>query len=65
VRSAASTTLVRGRHRWGRPGLVHVSYYVTVVRRGLVASWRTPGRHRHLGATRPVQGHVPEPVPAL
>lgn len=65
MRRAASTTLVGGRHRWGRPGLVHVSYYVAVVRRGLFASWRHAGKHRHQGPARPVPYHVPEPIPAI
>ncbi len=64
MRSAASTTLARGRHRWGRPGLVHVAAFVTVRRRSLFASWRTPGRH-HRRLVRRVSGPVPEPLPAL
>ncbi len=50
MRSAATTTLIRGRHRLGRPGLVYVTHFVTVVRRGLFESWRTPGRHRRIPA---------------
>ena len=65
MRSAASTTLVRGRHRWGRPGLVHVSTFVTVAYRGLFAAWRTPGKHRHHHAVPPVRPATPEPVPAI
>jgi hypothetical protein len=62
VRNAASTTLVRGRHRSGRPGLVPVTSFVAVVRRGLFASWRRPGRHRRLPAGQPQW--VPSPLPA-
>ena len=36
----------RGRHRFGRPGLVPVASFVTVVYRGLFVSWRRPGRHQ-------------------
>jgi hypothetical protein len=44
--SAATIAPARGRHRLGRPGLVHVTAFVTVLRRGLFESWRIPGRHR-------------------
>lgn len=50
MRSAATTTLIRGRHRLGRPGLVYVTHFVTVLRRGLFESWRVPGRHRQVAA---------------
>lgn len=56
-----STTLIRGRHRLGRPGLVSVTAFVTVVRRGLFQSWRIPGRHRRVHTVDPQW--VPAPVP--
>jgi hypothetical protein len=35
-----------GRHRRGTPGLIPVTAFVTVVRRGLLSSWLRHGRHR-------------------
>jgi hypothetical protein len=65
MRSAAATTLattplMRGRHRLGRPGLVHVTAFVAVVRRGLFESWRVPGRHR-----RSSREQIREPLRAV
>ena len=58
-----SITLTRmpvgGRHRLGRPGLIPVTALLTVVRRGLFASWLRPGRHR--GAASPGNRHVTRP----
>lgn len=62
MRSAASTTLIRGRHRLGRPGLVYVTTFVAVVRRGLFESWRIPGRHRRVPAVDPRWTPAPVPV---
>lgn len=47
----------RGRHRFGRLGLVPVTFFVVVARRGLLQSWRQPGRHRPYVA-RPGLEHV-------
>lgn len=54
----------QGRHRFGRAGLVHVTMFVKVVRRGLFTAWLHPGRHRAYAAPRQSSA-VPSPVPAL
>lgn len=41
-----TTALTPGRHRYGLPGLVHVSEFVTVTRRGFFSRLFRPGRHR-------------------
>ena len=68
MRSATTVKPSRGRHRLGRPGLVHVAAFVTVVRRGLFESWRIPGRHRRPAVTPEwlpqAQGPSPAPTPA-
>ena len=54
MRSASNTTLVRGRHRLGLPGLVPVTSFVEVVRRNFFVRMFRTGRHRHtapVGAT--------------
>lgn len=61
--STFAASVGRGRHRLGRPGLVHVTAFVQVVYRGLFTSWRQPGRHRIYVAPRPVTA-VPTVVPA-
>ena len=45
MRSANTTTVPVGRHRFGRPGGVPVTELVTVVRRGFFASMFGAGRH--------------------
>jgi len=64
VTSTLTDPAGRGRHRLGRPGLLSVHSFVTVVYRGLLLSWRQPGRHRPYLAPRRVTP-VPSPVPAL
>ncbi len=46
MRQTLSSPLPRGRHRWGTPGLVHVSAYVTVQRRGILRSLFARKRRR-------------------
>ncbi len=65
MRSTAFTTLARGRHRWGAPGLIHVSAFVTVRRRRSFMFWRTGGQHRFRATARPLVARAPEPLPAL
>ena len=64
-----SITLTRmpfgGRHRLGRPGLIPATALLTVVRRGLFASWLRPGGHRRAGLSRPPARHAPTAVPAV
>ncbi|MDQ2738286.1 MAG: hypothetical protein M3Y35_06665 [Actinomycetota bacterium] len=56
--------VTRGRHRFGRLGLVPVTFFVVVARRGLLQSWRQPGRHRPYVARR-VANMSPAPAPAI
>jgi len=47
-----ATTGSHGRHRLGDPHRIHVTEWLTVVRRGFFASLWTPGRHRPVPAPR-------------
>ncbi len=62
--STLAGTVSRGRHRFGRLGLVPVTFFVVVARRGLLQSWRQPGRHRPYVARR-VSSMSPAPAPAI
>lgn len=64
MRHTASTTPDHGRHRWGRPGLVHVGSFVTVAYRSMVRAWLTPGKHRAGRDLRTAAGHHPRPAHA-
>ena len=63
--STLTARVGRGRHRLGRPGLVHVTTLIHVVHRGLFLSWRQPGRHRRFVAQQPVPTRTRVPAPAL
>ena len=52
-----------GRHRAGRPGLIPVTAFVSVVRRGFFAAFFRPGRHRFEHPATP-QRVTASPVPA-
>lgn len=67
MRSASSTTLARGRHRHGLPGLVPVTNFVEVVRKNFFVRLFRAGRHHRtipVGAivtvlpTAPITGTV-------
>lgn len=52
------TTAGSGRHRLGSPHLTHVAAMITVVRRGFFAALWTPGKHRQVVVTPPLQQRI-------
>jgi hypothetical protein len=63
MRSALNTTLVRGRHRLGNPGLVSVTALVAVPKVSFFSRLFRRGRHRAVTGLAPVTALPLAPQP--